>query len=193
MNAHPLNPENSRNICCFMPCLFYSQIRQQSPRVRNQSFFASIQPKLQPARVWAIARGVCNAGGGWRPGRSGTHCLRRLFPVCPLRGNDLSVYPRARGHNGASPRRVLFQAVLWWMLPAIFRIALFFRFEMLGYLSRVLQLCWIQRRLCRRQGLTQRRKDAKNSAGHIKTTKTVWFPIRYTSSNTYRALDQKLY
>ena len=73
--------------------------------------FHSFKP--QPAHVSAIARGVCNAGGGWRPGRSGTLRLRRLSPVCPLRGNDLFVYPRVQGHNGGFPRRVLFQAGRW--------------------------------------------------------------------------------
>lgn len=48
-------------------------------------------PSTQPARVSAIAREVCNAGGGWPLDRSGTPRLRLLPPVCPGPGNGLFV------------------------------------------------------------------------------------------------------
>ena len=90
--------------------------------------------KPQQAHVSAAARGVCNAGGGRRPGRSGTLRLRRLHLVCPGPGSGPFAYPRAWDHKGVSPRRVVFQAAPWQKLLAIFLTALPFRFETQGYL-----------------------------------------------------------
>ena len=67
--------------------------------------------KPQPVHVLAAARGVCNAGGGWLPGRSSTHCLRRPSQVCPGRGSGPFVYSMVRGHNVGFPRRFVFQRV----------------------------------------------------------------------------------
>ena len=49
--------------------------------------------------VWAKAHGAWCARGDWRPGKIDTHCLQRLFPVCPGLGSGFFVYPRVRDHK----------------------------------------------------------------------------------------------